>query len=89
MKSSTTLTLRLDSATRKRLESLARSTKRSKSFLAGEAIAAYLEAQEWQLGEIRAGLSELDSGKKVSGDKVAAWLKTWGKKDEEAPPTCK
>jgi RHH-type rel operon transcriptional repressor/antitoxin RelB len=89
MSTSTTLTLRLDAATRKRLEALARSTKRSKSFLAGEAIAAYLEAQEWQLGEVRAGLSELASGKKVSGEEVTAWLKTWGKTGEKSPPRCK
>jgi predicted transcriptional regulator len=89
MANSTTLTLRLDTATRKRLDSLAKSTKRSKSFLAGEAIASYLEAQEWQLGEIRAGLSELDSGKKVNGEDVAAWLKTWGKNGKKAPPRCR
>jgi RHH-type rel operon transcriptional repressor/antitoxin RelB len=89
MANSTTLTLRLDTATRKRLDAIAKSTKRSKSFLAGEAIAAYIEAQEWQLGEIRAGLSDLDSGKKVKGEDVAAWLKTWGKKGEKVPPRCK
>jgi predicted transcriptional regulator len=89
MASSTTLRLRLDSETSKRLESLAKSTKRSRSFLAGKAIDAYIETQERQLSEIRAGLSELDSGKKVKGEDVEAWLKTWGKNGEKAPPRCK
>lgn len=89
MANSTTLTVRLDKSTRKRLDSLARNMKRSKSFLAGEAIESYLEAQEWQLGEIHKSLSELDSGKIVDGEKVEAWLKTWGKKTEKAAPRCK
>ncbi len=89
MANSTTLTVRLDKSTRKRLESLARNTRRSKSYLAGEAIESYLEAQEWQLGEIHTSLSELDTGKSVDGEKVEAWLKTWGKKSEKAAPRCK
>jgi predicted transcriptional regulator len=42
----------------------------------------YLDAQEWQLDRIQAGLSDLDAGKKVSGQKVSEWLKTWGKRHE-------
>jgi hypothetical protein len=33
---------------------------RSKSFLAAEAIAAYVDSEEWQLGEEQAGMAELD-----------------------------
>jgi predicted transcriptional regulator len=51
---------------RAKLEALARSTKRTKSFLAAEAIAAYVELNEWQIAEITAGIKELDSGKGVS-----------------------
>ena len=49
-----------------KLEALARSTRRSKSFLAAEAIAAYVELNEWQIGEITAGIQELDSGEALS-----------------------
>jgi RHH-type transcriptional regulator, rel operon repressor / antitoxin RelB len=45
---------------------LARRTKRSKSFLAAEAIAAYVELNEWQIAEIMDGLAELDSGEALS-----------------------
>jgi RHH-type transcriptional regulator, rel operon repressor / antitoxin RelB len=62
----TVITTRIDAALRARLEALARSTKRSKSFLAAEAIAAYVELNEWQIGEITAGLAELDSGQALS-----------------------
>jgi predicted transcriptional regulator len=51
---------------RAKLEALARSTRRSKSFLAAEAIAAYVELNEWQIGEITAGIQELDSGEALS-----------------------
>ena len=62
----TVITTRIDAALRERLEALARTTKRSKSFLAAEAIAAYVELNEWQIGEITAGLAELDSGEALS-----------------------
>jgi RHH-type transcriptional regulator, rel operon repressor / antitoxin RelB len=62
----TVITTRIDAALRAKLEALARSTKRSKSFLAAEAIAAYVELNEWQIGEITAGLEELDSGAALS-----------------------
>jgi predicted transcriptional regulator len=62
----TVITTRINARLRERLEALARSTKRSKSFLAAEAIAAYVELNEWQIGEIAAGLAELDLGEALS-----------------------
>ena len=49
----TTLSVRIDSDTKDRLEALAKRSRRSKSFLAAEAIAAYVEAETWQLDEIK------------------------------------
>ena len=60
------ITTRINTALKAKLEALARTTKRSKSFLAAEAIAAYLELNEWQIGEIAAGLAELDAGAGLS-----------------------
>ena len=62
----TTLSVRIDSDTKDQLEALAKRSRRSKSFLAAEAIAAYVEAETWQLDEIQAGLQELDSGRAVA-----------------------
>lgn len=81
-----TLSIRIDSETKKRLEALSKRSKRSKSFLAAEAIAAYVQAEEWQLGEIHAGIAELDSGQEVSHEKVSKWLKSWGKPGETRAP---
>jgi RHH-type transcriptional regulator, rel operon repressor / antitoxin RelB len=83
---SETLSIRLDSETKKRLDALSKRSKRSKSFLAAEAITAFVDAEEWQLGEIQGGIAELDSGESVSHEKVSKWLKTWGKPGETKAP---
>ena len=46
--SSTTVSVRIDPVIKKRLEKLAKSTGRSRSFLAAEAINEYLDLNEWQ-----------------------------------------
>lgn len=83
---SETLSIRIDAGTKKRLDDLSKRSKRSKSFLAAEAIAAYVESEEWQLGELQAGMAELDSGQEVSHEKVSKWLKSWGKPGETKAP---
>ena len=81
-----TLSIRIDAATKQRLDALSKQSKRSKSFLAAEAIAAYVEAEEWQLGEVRSAVAELDAGQRVSHERVSKWLKSWGKPGETKPP---
>ncbi|MGZ8299750.1 MAG: CopG family ribbon-helix-helix protein [Rhodoplanes sp.] len=44
--------MRVDSSVKRRLEKLAKSTGRSRSFLAAEAIDAYLDVNEWQVDGI-------------------------------------
>lgn len=82
----TTLSVRIDAGTKKRLEALARRARRSKSFLAAEAIAAFVEAESWQLDEIQQGLSELDGGRSVAHKDTANWLRSWGRKRERKAP---
>jgi RHH-type transcriptional regulator, rel operon repressor / antitoxin RelB len=81
-----TLSIRLDANTKKRLDALAKRSRRSKSFLAAEAISAYVESEEWQLGELEAGIAALESGQEVSHENVSKWLKTWGKRGETKAP---
>jgi RHH-type transcriptional regulator, rel operon repressor / antitoxin RelB len=82
----TTLSVRIDPETKKRLEALAKRARRSKSFLAAEAIAAFVEAESWQLDEIQAGASQLDQGQGVAHRDVATWLRSWGTKRERKAP---
>ena len=81
-----TLSIRIDSSTKQRLDALSKRSRRSKSFLAAEAIAAYVESEEWQLREIQLAIAELDSGQHVRHEKVSRWLKSWGKTGESKPP---
>ena len=81
-----TLSIRIDSETKKNLDALALRVKRSKSFLAAEAIAAYVELEAWQLGEIEAGIDDIEAGREVSHEKVSKWLKSWGKPGETKAP---
>ena len=80
------MSIRIDAGTKKRLDALAERSRRSTSFLASEAIAAYVESEEWQLSEIQRGMSELDAGEGVSHDRVSKWLGSWGRKGETKAP---
>jgi RHH-type transcriptional regulator, rel operon repressor / antitoxin RelB len=56
------VTVRVEDELRDKLEQLASATKRSKSFLAAEALREYVATQAWQLEEIEAGIREADAG---------------------------
>jgi predicted transcriptional regulator len=82
----TTLSVRINADTKKQLEALAKRARRSKSFLAAEAIAAFVEAERWQLDEIHAGMTDLDEGRGVPHKQVSTWLRSWGRKRERKAP---
>jgi predicted transcriptional regulator len=67
---SAVVTTRIDAALKAKLDALSRGTRRSKSYLAAEAIAAYVELNEWQINEIAAGIAELDAGSGLSEEKA-------------------
>ena len=74
---STTMTIRLEGEVKDRLDRLADSTNRSKSYLAAEAIREFVETNEWQIAEIRAALKEADAGDFASDEDVAALANKW------------
>lgn len=74
---STTMTVRLEDDVKGRLDVLAEATQRSKSFLAAEAIRAYVESNEWQIGEVQAALGEADAGDFADDREVAALARKW------------
>jgi len=85
---STTLTIRIDDVTRDRLERLSEATSRSKSYLVNNAIAEFLELNEWQIAETKKTIREADTpGAKFSGhEDVKTWLRSWGSRKEKALP---
>lgn len=83
---SSTFTIRVDSAAKKRLERLAKSTGRSRSFLAAEAINEYLDVNEWQVAGIKQAITSLDRGQGVSHEQVRDWVESWGNAKERPLP---
>nr|WP_329723075.1 CopG family ribbon-helix-helix protein [Caldimonas sp.] len=74
---STTMTIRLEDDVKERLDALADATQRSRSFLAGEAIRAFVDINEWQIGEIQAALKEAKAGDFATDKDVATLAKKW------------
>jgi RHH-type transcriptional regulator, rel operon repressor / antitoxin RelB len=74
---SAVLTLRVDTKTKAKLDKLAEATKRSKSFLAAEAIERYLEVEAWQIKEIKQAIKEADAGDFVSDAEFAKIVKKY------------
>jgi RHH-type rel operon transcriptional repressor/antitoxin RelB len=74
---STTMTVRLEDEVKQRLDNLAGVTRRSKSFLAAEAIREYVENNDWQIRETNLALQEADAGDFASDKEVAALAKKW------------
>jgi predicted transcriptional regulator len=83
---STTLTVRIDAATKERLEKLAESTGRSRSFLAADAINQYLEVNEWQVAGIKQAIASLDRGEAIDHEQVKDWVRSWGSGSERPIP---
>ena len=84
--SSTTVSVRINPAVKKRLEKLAKSTGRSRSFLAAEAINEYLDLNEWQVAGIQKAMISLDRGEGVVHERVKEWVSSWDSKKERAAP---
>jgi len=84
--SSTTFTVRVATDVKKRLERLAKSTGRSRSFLAAEALSEYLDMNEWQVAGVRKAVASLDRGGSIPHEQVKAWVKSWGGKRERPVP---
>jgi predicted transcriptional regulator len=71
------LTVRIPEETKAKLEKLAQATHRSKSYLAEEAIARYLDLEAWQVGEIEQAIQEADRGDFASPADMADLLKKY------------
>lgn len=80
MPSEKVVTLRLDGGLRVKLDKLAEATRRSRSFLAEEAIREYVELNSWQIAEIQKGLAEADRGEFATEAEVKRVAKKWARR---------
>ena len=72
-----TLNLRIADDMKQQLDALAQATGRSKSFLAVEAIHAYLQQEAWQVAETRLAIQEADAGDFAAETEVQAVRDKW------------
>jgi predicted transcriptional regulator len=66
----TTITVRVSTELRNRLEAIAKETRRSKSFLSNEAIEEFVAAEEQELAAIREGLEDMREGRTISHEEA-------------------
>jgi predicted transcriptional regulator len=69
---STTMTIRVRPDVKEKLERIAVDTRRSKSFLAGEAVAAYVDRELEIIDGIKRGMADADAGRVVPHDEAMA-----------------
>lgn len=82
-----TMTVRIAPELNEKLDALASDTKRSKAFLASEAISAYVDRNAWQVARIKASLEDAQSGTPgVPHAAVERWVKSWDTRDELPRP---
>ena len=88
MSQTETVTIRLPVGVKDKLTSLAISTNRSKSWLAAQAIAAYVEDQSWQIQQIEeaVALADSDQATWIAATEVDEWLTSWSIDHERSSP---
>ena len=71
---STTMTIRISPETKAKLERIAADTRRSKSFLAAEAVSSYVERELEIIDGIKRGMADAEAGRVVPHDEAMAEL---------------
>ena len=66
------MTIRVSSEVKRKLDRLASNTRRSKSFLAAEAVSAYVDRELEIIEGIKRGLADIEAGRTVPHDEAMA-----------------
>jgi predicted transcriptional regulator len=69
---STTMTIRVSPELKKKLDRIASATSRSRSFLAGEAVAAYVDRELEIIDGIKRGMADAEAGGLVPHEEAMA-----------------
>ena len=70
MNASTTMTIRVSALLKEKLGQLARDTRRSRSFLAAEAVTAYVEREQAIIDGVQRGLEDVRAGRVTPHDEA-------------------
>ena len=84
---STPLSLRIDPATKARLEDIARAEDRSLSYIAQKAFVSYLDARDYRHEQIVRAFTYSQTEKEfISGEAMKAWVNSWDTPQELPNP---
>jgi predicted transcriptional regulator len=72
-----TVSFRLDSDKVEALDALAEALDRDRTYLLNEAVAAYLDVQEWQVRHIKASIRQADAGQLIDHQEVRKMAAKW------------
>jgi len=85
----TTTSFRLDDDLGVKLEDIAESMRRSKSWIINDALRLYIEREQRRqrmLRETEEALADLEASRVIEGEVVMKWLETWGSDFEAEAP---
>ncbi len=71
-------TVRIKEETIERMDGLAKTLGRSRSWVMNEAIHRFLDYEEWFAQEVKNGLEEVEQGDIATPDEVTAKFQKWG-----------
>ena len=75
MTASTTMTIRVRPDVKEKLDRIANDTQRSKSFLAGEAVAAYVDRELEIIDGIKRGMADAAAGRVIPDAQAVAEMR--------------
>ena len=83
---SSVLSVRVPDDLSEQLDTLSRATKRSRSWLATEALGEYVRRNAWKARELSDALAQADKGSFISHEAMVDWVDCLGTAQEKAPP---
>ncbi len=66
------ITIRVETEIKEKLDQMAIATRRSKSYLASEALQDYIKLNEWQIKAIQEGIRQADNGQLIPHEEIKA-----------------
>jgi len=82
---SSTLSVRVPDELREQLDYLSQSTKRSRAYLAAEALGEYVRRNAWRAKELNDAVEAADEGEFISHEAMLNWVAYLGSKGNLAP----
>ena len=73
-----TTTIRMEDETLDRIDTMAKSLSRSRTWIINQAIERFLSYEEWFIREVNAGLEEMRDGDFASPEEILSGFQKWG-----------